>query len=160
MVWWRAAVLSVATLSSYLIFCEARPFPSCKGSTLEGCPGTANCTVRFVDQWIDHFSWAPPLAGSALTYKERYFVNEQWWRPGGPIFFYFGNEDDVGLYVNHTGLMWENAEEFGALLVFAEHRYYGESLPFQPGTSGCMSWLTTEQAMADYVYLIDHLQQS
>lgn len=42
----------------------------------------------------------------------------------GPIFFYFGNEDNVELYVNHTGLMWESAEEFGAALVFAEHRFY------------------------------------
>ena len=29
---------------------------------------------------------------------------------------------DVMLYVNATGLMWENAAEFKAMIVFAEHR--------------------------------------
>lgn len=41
-----------------------------------------------------------------------------------------GNEADVSLYLSSNGLMWENAKSFNALLVFAEHRFYGESLPF------------------------------
>ena len=31
--------------------------------------------------------------------------------PNPPVFFYFGNEDNVELYVEHTGLMWESAPD-------------------------------------------------
>jgi hypothetical protein len=48
--------------------------------------------------------------------------------PNRPIFFYLGNEADVLLYLNNTGLMWESAPEFDALLVFAEHRCRGPLL--------------------------------
>lgn len=44
-----------------------------------------------------------------------------------------------------TGLMWELAPRFDALLVFAEHRYYGESKPFGKDIRRNMHWLTTEQ---------------
>lgn len=72
---------------------------------------TQNCTELFIEQNIDHFNWAPPLGNaSATTFKQRYFIHDSFWKKDkdgngiGPVFFYFGNEDNVELYVNHTGL--------------------------------------------------------
>jgi lysosomal Pro-X carboxypeptidase len=60
----------------------------------------------------------------------------------------------VRSYVQHTGLMWENAKEFGALVVFAEHRYYGSSQPLGNASAGNLQYLTHEQALADYAVLV------
>jgi len=64
------------------------------------------------------------------------------------------------LYVNSTGLIWEWAPDFGALLIFAEHRYYGKSipLPFKNNVKN-LQYLSTEQAMADYAHLIFKLKE-
>ena len=142
-------------------FSLLEPFAGCEGGTTLGCPSVVNTSLRWFEQRIDHFNWAPPLAQPRSTFKQRVFVHTGWWRRGsdgrarpGPILFYFGNEDNVELYVNHTGLMWEAARPLGAALVFAEHRYYGASRPFERGTAGCMSYLTSEQAMADYATIL------
>ena len=52
----------------------------------------------------------------------------------------------------------ENAPEVGALLVFAEHRYYGESKPFGADDMSNLQYLTSEQALADYADLIEYLK--
>lgn len=57
--------------------------------------------------------------------------------------------------------MWEISREFKALIVFAEHRYYGGSLPY--GTESFadklrLGHLTSQQAIADFVDVIEQLR--
>ena len=62
--------------------------------------------------------------------------------------------------------MKELAPEYNALLVDAEHRYYGESQPFEhigPETMGDIEkygYLTSSQALADYAHVINHVKTS
>ncbi|KAI9915573.1 hypothetical protein PsorP6_008529 [Peronosclerospora sorghi] len=136
--------------------------------------GARNCSEQWIEQRIDHFSWlaaetthsADPNgvpSGLPATYKQRYLLNTQFWDAKdmkAPIFFYTGNEGDVTLYANNTGLIWENAPTFKALVVFAEHRYYGKSFPFGDRYRDNMAYLTHDQALADYTKLIYHLQKN
>ena len=118
-------------------------------------PGVRNCTERFMDQRIDHFSFAATPTG-ASTYRQRFFTYDKYFDPErGVIFFYAGNEADVTLYVDHSGLMWEHAQAFSALIVFSEHRYYGASQPFGSASPLYFQYMTHEQAMADHATLAE-----
>jgi hypothetical protein len=75
--------------------------------------------LYYEQQRVDHYNYRR----KEQLYPQRYLLNDTWWRRGsGPIFFYAGNESPVEAYADHTGLMWENAEAFQALVVFAEVR--------------------------------------
>ena len=48
-----------------------------------------------------------------------------------PILFYTGNEANIELFFNTSGFQsYTLAKRYGALVVYAEHRYFGESIPF------------------------------
>ncbi|XP_060065701.1 dipeptidyl peptidase 2-like [Ylistrum balloti] len=114
---------------------------------------------KFFDQYIDHFNF---VSYGEKTYKQRYLIQDRWWREGqGPILFYTGNEGPIDEFADNTGFMYDIAPEFGGLLLFAEHRFYGKSMPFDPEvafTQPYIGLLTIEQAMADYVTLITQLK--
>jgi lysosomal Pro-X carboxypeptidase len=111
---------------------------------------SSDCKQHWFENQVDHFNWGPtPL--NISVWKQRYFsCDGSWQKPTegkvpGPIFFYCGNEAPVDLYVNYTGFMYETAPIFGALLIFAEHRYYGESFPFGKASLDHLQYLTHEQ---------------
>lgn len=71
-----------------------------------------------------------------------------------------GNEGDITLFAQNTGLMWELAPAYNAAVVFAEHRYYGESMPFGDASynNANLGFLSSAQALADYAYFLDSLK--
>ncbi|XP_053380895.1 dipeptidyl peptidase 2-like isoform X2 [Mercenaria mercenaria] len=115
---------------------------------------------KHFDQKLDHFNF---VTYADKTFKQRYLIQDKWWNQGkGPIFFYTGNEGPITAFWAATGFVFDIAPQFGALVVFAEHRYYGETLPFGNATfePANMGLLTVEQALADYALLIKFLKQS
>lgn len=113
----------------------------------------------YYEQTLDHFNFV----GADQKFLQRYLVNKQFWKAGGPIFFYTGNEGDIEWFCNNTGFMWDIAPEFNAMLVFAEHRYYGKSLPFGTDSykdAAHLGYLTSEQALADFATLIRHIKET
>jgi lysosomal Pro-X carboxypeptidase len=55
--------------------------------------------------------------------------------------------------------LWDLAAKEHALVVFAEHRYFGESIPDVNGMEQCMSYLSSEEALADYASLSNRMRR-
>lgn len=119
-------------------------------------------------QVLDHFSFV----SESRTFQQRYFLNKTFW--GGPlnnspIFVCMGEEDSLDdlVLAGGCGIVIENAPQFKALLLFVEHRYYGESQPDLIGdplnpvvNTSTYGYLTSEQALADYATLIKDLKKN
>ncbi len=117
-----------------------------------------DCDWHFFEQPLSHFA----RGSTKGTYKQRLCVYNKFWEPNKdlPVLFYTGNESPVEEYVNNTGLIWELAPQLQAMVVFAEHRYFGESIPDINGVEKCMSYLTSEEALADYAALISNMRRA
>ncbi|CAK5010770.1 unnamed protein product [Meloidogyne enterolobii] len=107
---------------------------------------------------VDHFSFNDPR-----KFKLRYLINtDNFKEKNAPIFFYTGNEGSIEGFAENTGFMWDIAPEFGAAIVFAEHRYYGKSYPFGNDSYSSVSnlgYLSSEQALADFAVIITYLKE-
>eukprot|EP00878_Enallax_costatus_P000962 GHUV01001094.1.p1 GENE.GHUV01001094.1~~GHUV01001094.1.p1 ORF type:complete len:556 (+),score=121.02 GHUV01001094.1:559-2226(+) len=118
-----------------------------------------DCKEAWYTQRLDHFRWAHQF--DQPTFQQRYFLCNAHWKPNGPIFFYAGNEGPLEGYLKSAGLMFESREQYGALVMFAEHRYYGKTQPFGPDSwRSDPSYLTSEQAMADYANMLWELKRT
>ncbi|KAI0380613.1 peptidase S28 [Hypomontagnella monticulosa] len=116
---------------------------------------TSECDYQWITQPIDHFG------ASNGTFMQRYSIFDEFYKPGGPIMFFQGEEGWI-LDCANTTIMYEYARQLGGLAVSLEHRYFGESLPFgqDSHTTSNMKYLTLDNVMADAVSFVEHIKKT
>jgi hypothetical protein len=107
------------------------------------------------DQWftqtLNHFD-----VQDTRTFQQRYQVNDTFYEPGGPLFIMISGEGPasaVWLYLETDIMM--NAQQFNAIAVQIEHRFYGETHPLPDLSMESLAYLSSEQALADIATFVD-----
>lgn len=86
-------------------------------------------------QWYSPvFITIPPF-----FFSQRYFVNELFYKPGGPVFLMIGGEGPANPAWMQDGTWLTYAEKLGALCFMLEHRFYGKSRPTAYVCPCCLS---------------------
>ena len=96
-------------------------------------------------QNIDHFG---ALGGD--KFNQRYWVDSEFASGAdAPVLFHICGEGDAseGYFLNDNAIAW--AKELGAHVVYLEHRYYGQSLPFSDLSTDHLQYLTLGNVIED-----------
>jgi len=98
---------------------------------------------------VDHFNYL-----DGRTYEQRYWLSNQYWDGKGPIFLYICGEyrctvPDTRLFPFMVG------SQYNAQFLVLEHRFYGDSQPFDDWSMDSLRYLNSEQGLADLSVFID-----
>ncbi|XP_045494073.1 putative serine protease K12H4.7 [Colias croceus] len=115
---------------------------------------TSDVKTSWITMPIDHFD-----PQNKDTYQMRFMFNDEFFGGDGyPIFILVGGEWDIVEGWLRAGNMYEAARENKGYQFYTEHRYYGESLPYQNFTTQNLRFLNVDQALADLAYFISEMK--
>ncbi|ESR37654.1 hypothetical protein CICLE_v100282721mg, partial [Citrus x clementina] len=119
----------------------------------------------YYTQTLDHFNYKPE---SYATFQQKYIKNFKYWggaSTSSPIIVYIGEEAPLTFGVHGKGFIVDLASRFKAMLLYIEHRYYGDSMPF--GSFGeafrdanTLGFLSSTQALGDCAQLITDVKRN
>ncbi|EPB73804.1 serine carboxypeptidase S28 [Ancylostoma ceylanicum] len=109
--------------------------------------------THFIRQPFDHFN-----SEDNRTFKQKYYKNDEWAKPNGPMFLLIGGESPLGpMWVKGFGMFHQKlAEKLGATVFALEHRYYGDSVVGGTATdpNPDLTYLSSLQALSDVANFI------
>ena len=93
------------------------------------------------------------------TYEQRYWISNQYWDGKGPIFLYICGEyrctvPDTRLFPFMVG------SEYNAQFLVLEHRFYGDSQPFDDWSLDSLQYLNSEEGLADLAYFLEKINEN
>ncbi|XP_046555481.1 putative serine protease F56F10.1 [Haliotis rubra] len=111
-------------------------------------------STAYPEQWfsqkLDHFNVV-----DTRYWKQRYYVVDQFYKPGGPVFLFVGPQEALTPTIfTGNGAWLEYAKTFHAIGFAVEHRFYGKSHPTPDLSVKSLQYLTIEQAMEDFATFI------
>lgn len=101
------------------------------------------------NQTLDHFNDA-----DTRTFQQRYFLNDKYYKEGGPVFLSIGGEGPANPVWMESGAWVQYAQQHKAMMFMVEHRYYGQTHPTSDMTVENLKYLSSEQALADLAAFI------
>lgn len=106
--------------------------------------------IAYFEQYIDHDN---PALG---TFNQTYWYNATFWKgPGSPIVLFTPGEVAATGYTSYltdqalTGLI---AKEVGGAVILVEHRYWGNSTPYEVQSTKNLQFLNLDQSVADFIH--------
>ncbi|KAG5666062.1 putative Dipeptidyl peptidase 2, partial [Polypedilum vanderplanki] len=111
---------------------------------------------KFIEQSLDNFN-----PQETRRWQMRYFENDAYFQPNGPIFINLGGEWTISPgSITQGTLIVEMAQEMHGMLYYTEHRFYGNSRPTNSTTTENLRFLTIDQALADVAHFINFVKRS
>ncbi|KAH7698261.1 Prolyl Carboxy Peptidase like family member (pcp-2)-like protein, partial [Aphelenchoides avenae] len=109
----------------------------------------------WIRQDLDHFN-----ASNFVTWKQRFFVNEEHYVRGGPLFLWIYGEGPVEKeIIKFDNAYQQYVKDHNAALYVLEHRYYGQSIPTRLNSTSDFKWLSVEQALADAAVFVESVNR-
>ncbi|KAI9324392.1 peptidase S28 [Zopfochytrium polystomum] len=124
-------------------------------------PASFNFTIPsakdgFFPQKVDHFGSQTGTNGSDV-FQQYYILVDQFYKPGGPIFFWIEGEGPLFDGYPRSGIVAQLAETHSGLVFALEHRFYGpngRSSPTPDFSIESLKLLNAKQAVEDAAYFI------
>ncbi|KAJ5732680.1 Peptidase S28 [Penicillium malachiteum] len=142
--------LALFAAPSVLAIGPKRPSPPATGSSTKD-----TIQESTFEQLLDHSN---PSLG---TFSQRYWYNSEWWAgEGSPVVLFTPGEvaaDEYTGYLDNDTITGLYAQEIQGAVIVLEHRYWGESSPYDVLTTENLQYLTLENSVKDLVYFAENV---